>query len=164
MPDETPILSKAAYTRLAEELEELQTAGRKSIAERLQRARELGDLSENAEYHSTKDDQAMLEARIRKLAYLIRNAQIVEVPASADVAGAGTIVTLRPLEEPEGEPETYLLAASSEERASGVRTVTLASPMGRALAGTQPGDTVRYDAPGGTFSYEVLKLEPWDGA
>ena len=157
----SPQLSQAAFDRLQAELDELKTSGRKLMAERLQRARELGDLSENAEYHETKNQQGMMEARIRKLEHILKNAEIVEGLQSADKAEAGTIVTLKPLDG--GEDERYLLAASSEERAKSVRTVTVGSPLGQAVTGKLVGDKVEYIAPGGTFSYEVTKIEPWDG-
>src|ERR1051325_7761091 len=97
MSEETPQpqLTRAAYDRLKAELE---TTGRKEIAERLQRARELGDLSENAEYHETKNQQGMMEARIRGITATLRDAVIVEAPTTASSAQAGTFVTLRPLD------------------------------------------------------------------
>jgi transcription elongation factor GreA len=155
-------LSKAAYDRLAAELEELQTDGRKEIAERLQRARELGDLSENAEYHETKNQQGLMEARIRTLEHIIRNAVIVDTPQSADVATAGTFVTLRPVDG--GEEEKYLLAATKEERSSIAYTMTTSSPLGKALAGKAVGEKISYDVNGRSFSYELVKIEPWDGS
>ena len=159
--DDAPRLTQAAFDRLQTEVDGLKTDGRKQIAERLQRARELGDLSENAEYHETKNQQGMMEARIRKLEHILKNAKIVNTPMASDHAEAGTIVTLKPLDD--SEVEMYLLAASSEERARGVRTVTIASPLGQALSGKLVGDKVEYVAPGGTFAYELVKIEPWDG-
>lgn len=159
--NDQPHLTQAAYDRLQAELEELVTDGRKQMAERLQRARELGDLSENAEYHETKNQQGLMEARIRKLEHTLKMARIVDTPVKTDHAQPGTIVTLKPLDG--GDDEKYLLAASSHERASGVRTVTIVSPLGQALSGRVIGDRVEYAAPGGTFSYEVVNLQPWDG-
>jgi len=159
--NDAPRLTQAAFDRLQTEVDELKTDGRKQIAERLQRARELGDLSENAEYHETKNQQGMMEARIRKIENILKNAQIVEAPTASDHAEAGTIVTLKPLDGT--DVEMYLLAASSEERARSVRTVTIASPLGQALSGKLVGDKVEYVAPGGTFAYELMKIEPWDG-
>jgi len=156
-----PRLSQGAYDRLASELEELKTAGRKDMAERLQRARELGDLSENAEYHETKNQQGMMEARIRKLEHILREAEIVEAPVATDAAIAGTLVTLRPLDG--GEPERYLLASSKEERAEGLMTVTIGSPLGQAVDGKRIGEKVEYAAPGGTFSYEIVEVAAWEG-
>jgi transcription elongation factor GreA len=159
--DQKQELSRAAFDRLEAELKELQNAGRKEIAERLQRARELGDLSENAEYHETKNQQGMMEARIRKLEHIVRNAVLIDAPRSADVAGAGTFVTLRPTDG--SDDEIYLLAHSSEERSKIARTVTTGSPLGQAVVGKAVGDRVQYQAPGGVFHYELVKLEPWDG-
>jgi len=158
---DAPRLTHAAFDRLQTEVDELRTSGRKQMAQRLQRARELGDLSENAEYHETKNQQGMMEARIRKIEHILKNAQIVDTPMASDHAEAGTIVTLKPLDG--GEDERYLLAASSEERARDVRTVTVGSPLGQALSGKAVGDKVEYVAPGGTFSYELSKIEAWDG-
>jgi transcription elongation factor GreA len=153
-------LTQAAYDRLATELDELQTTGRKTMAERLQRARELGDLSENAEYHETKNQQGMMESRIRKLEHILRTAVIVTAPVISDAAVAGSIVSLRSLDD--GDTETYLLAASKEERHPDHRTLTIGSPLGVAVEGRKVGDKVEYTAPGGTFHYEIVALEAWD--
>ncbi|MFA5891283.1 MAG: transcription elongation factor GreA [Actinomycetota bacterium] len=163
LTNQQPELSRAAYDRLAAELEELQTVGRKDMAERLLRARELGDLSENAEYHETKNQQGMMEARIRKIEHVLKSAIIVEVPRVTDHAVAGSLVTLQPLDESDAEPEVYLLASSAEERARTARTVTMASPLGKVVLGKSVGDKIVYEAPGGTFSYQLIKVEPWDG-
>jgi transcription elongation factor GreA len=159
-PDEVPVLTRAAYDRLKVELDELTTDGRRRVAERLLRARELGDISENAEYEATKDEQGMLEARIRKLQYMIKHAQVVEGPVVADEIVPGVIVELAALPDEADEPEAYLVAASSEERATGARTVSVKSPLGQALQGKRVGDTVSYQAPGGSFSYRVIAIRP----
>lgn len=163
-PEETPVLTRAAYDRLKAELEELTTDGRKRVAERLLRARELGDISENAEYEATKDEQGMLEARIRTLEHIVRRAQVLDAPVSSDEIVPGMLATLRPAGEPGADPETYLVAATSEERAKGAITMSVKSPLGRALLGKRVGDAVTYEAPGGSFTYEVVELRPWDGA
>lgn len=159
-----PVLSPAALDRLKEEHEQLTTDGRRDISERLLRARELGDLSENAEYDQTKNDQAQMEARIRYLEWTIKNAIVQEGPISTDSVGPGMVVTLRSLDDAGEEPEQYLLAQSKEERAKGMRTITTVSPLGQALMGSGKGDHISYDAPGGTFRYEVVGYEPWDGS
>ncbi|HVL89222.1 MAG TPA: transcription elongation factor GreA [Actinomycetota bacterium] len=158
-----PVLSPAALERLREEHERLTTDGRRDISERLLRARELGDLSENAEYDQTKNDQAQMEARIRYLEWTIKNAIVQEGPISTDSVGPGMVVTLRSLDSDE-EPEQYLLAQSKEERAKGMRTITTVSPLGQAIVGRGKGDQISYEAPGGTFRYEVVAYEPWDGS
>ncbi|HEX9696227.1 MAG TPA: transcription elongation factor GreA [Actinomycetota bacterium] len=160
---EPPVLSRAALDRLKQEHDDLTTDGRRDISERLLRARELGDLSENAEYDQTKNDQAQMEARIRYLEWTIKNAVVQDGPISTDAVGPSMIVTLRALDEGDAEPEQYLLAQSKEERASGMRTITTVSPLGQAIIGRDKGDEISYDAPGGTFRYEVVAYEPWDG-
>lgn len=137
----------------------METEGRTEMAERLLHARELGDISENAEYDAAKDAQGLMEARIRDLSYMLKDPEIVEA-SDGDEIGPGTLVTLRPIDDPE-EEETYLFAHSVEERAPGARTVTTASPLGAALLGKKPGDRFDYQAPGGTFGYQVVGFEPY---
>jgi transcription elongation factor GreA len=154
----TSVLTRNAFERLRSELERLKTEERQRIAERLQRAREHGDIRENAEYDAAKNDQGLMEARIRQLEGLLKDPDIVEGPAAADQAGPGVLVTVRPDEDE--EEETYLLAASKEERLEGVRTVTADSPLGSALLGRGVGERVSYEAPGGTFGCRIVRLEP----
>lgn len=161
--DQPPVLTPAALERLRDELDELSTKGRRDISERLLRARELGDISENAEYDQTKNDQAMLEARIRQLQWMIKHAVVQEAPATTKKVVPGTIVHLRPADDP-SDVEVYLFAASKEERASGARTITPSAPLGAALLGKKPGDKVSYQAPGGKFSYQIVEIAPWDGS
>lgn len=157
----TASLTLEAYVRMRKELEELRTEGRTKMGERLLHAREFGDISENAEYDAAKNEQGLMEARIRRLEGLLRDPDIVEA-TDGDEVGPGTLVTVRPVDEGAGEDEeTYLVALSAEERAPGVRTVTSVSPFGSALMGRKVGDRVSYEAPGGTFSYEVVGFEPY---
>jgi transcription elongation factor GreA len=155
----TAVLTPQAYERLTDELERLTTKGRSDTAARLEHAREMGDIRENAEYDAAKNEQGLMEARIRELQRLLKDPDIVEAGLATEAASPGVLVILRPLEDGDPEEETYLLAASKEERMPGARTVSISSPMGKALLGTRPGDTVSYEAPGGTFTYEVVRLE-----
>jgi transcription elongation factor GreA len=154
------VLTRDAYERLKDELEGLRTDGRAQVAERLQHARELGDIRENAEFDAAKNDQALMEARIRELEGMLKDPDIVEAPSAADAAGPGVLVTARPMDDDEPEDEVYLLAASKEERAQGARTVSIDSPFGKALLGKKVGERASYEAPGGSFSYEIVSLEP----
>ena len=154
----TARLTLAAYVRLRKDLERLKTEGREEIAKRLLVAREHGDIRENADYDAAKDAQGLMEARIRDLEHKLSDPDIVE-EASGDEVEPGTIVTLMPLDEDDADEERYLVAHSSEERAVGVRTVTATSPLGAALLGRRPGERFSYEAPAGTFSYEVVRLE-----
>ncbi|MEW6059914.1 MAG: transcription elongation factor GreA [Actinomycetota bacterium] len=156
----TATLTLDAYRRLVAELGELRTAGRAHIAKQLKVAREHGDIQENAEYDAAKNEQALMESRIRNLERMLRDPDIVETPTASDVAGAGMLVTVRPLGEVDPEEETYLLAESAEERANGVRTVTTTSPLGKALLGAKLDEEVAYEAPGGTFRVMVVRLQP----
>jgi transcription elongation factor GreA len=156
----TATLTVEAYMRLRDELEELKTSGRMHIAERLKAAREHGDIRENAEYDAAKNEQALMESRIRNIEHMLRDPEISEGPQQSEVVASGMLVTLRPLEDDETEEEVYLLAESAEERAPGVRTITTTSPLGSAVVGAGLEDEIAYDAPGGTFRYRVVRFEP----
>ena len=126
-------------------------------------AREHGDLKENAEYHAAKDEQGMMESRIRKIQHMLRDPDIVEAPEAADEVGPGMLVTVKPLDFDDEDDETYLLAEHAEEKAPGARTVTTTSPFGAALLGAAVGDEVASEAPGGTFTYRVVSFQPFTG-
>jgi transcription elongation factor GreA len=158
----TATLTLDAYLRLRGELSELTTGGRTHIAERLKAAREHGDIRENAEYDAAKNEQALMESRIRNIERMLRDPEIVETPPDSEVVAAGMLVTLRPLDDDDPEDEAYLLAESAEERASGVRTITTTSPLGRAVLGARLDDEITYEAPGGAFRYRVVGFEPRD--
>jgi transcription elongation factor GreA len=159
----TATLTIDAYNRLKGEVEGLKGEGRDHIAERLKHARELGDIRENAEYDAAKNEQGLMEARIRQLERMLRDPDIVEAPTDADEVGPGMLVTVLPLDDEDPEQETYLLADSAEERAPGVRTVTTTSPLGSALQGSAKGDEVLYQAPGGNFRYRIVEFHPHAG-
>jgi transcription elongation factor GreA len=159
----TATLTLDAYVRLKAELEALTTEGRERVTEKIKHARELGDLSENAEYHAAKDEQGLMEAKIRKLQHMLRDPDIVEAPPHADEVGPGMLVTVRPLDDEDPDDETYLLAEHAEEKAPGARTVTTTSPLGAALLGAAAEQEVAYEAPVGTVRYMVVGFEPFAG-
>jgi transcription elongation factor GreA len=156
----TATLTVSAYERLREELEDLRTRGREEMSERLKHARELGDIRENAEYDAAKNEQGLMEARIRTLEHMLRDPEIIEAPVDADAVRTGMVVTV--VAEGDGDEETYLLADSAEERTSGARTVTTSSPLGKALVGAKVNEQVVYEAPGGSFRYTILGFKPRD--
>lgn len=156
----TATLTIDAYLRLKQELEGLRTEGRAHIADRLKAAREHGDIRENAEYDAAKNEQALMESRIRHLERLLRDPDIVEAPIDADAVVPGMLVTVRPLDENDPEDEIYLLAESAEERAPGVRTITTSSPLGSAVMGSRRDEEVAIEAPGGIFRYVVVDFGP----
>jgi transcription elongation factor GreA len=145
---------------MRKELEDLKTTGRAHMSERLLRAREHGDIRENAEYDAAKNEQGLMEARIRDLQWKLSDPDIME-PVAGDAVAPGCLVTVRAADEPDPENEVYLVAHSAEERAPGVRTVTESSPLGQALIGSRSGDHVSYEAPGGRFTYQVVSFEPF---
>jgi transcription elongation factor GreA len=152
---ETHHLSSATFERLRGELEDLTTRGRVEIARKIEAARELGDLTENGDYQAAKEEQGKMEARIRHLQALLRDAEIVEAGAT-DSVEAGSIVELR--YEGEDETERYLVG-SIEERRGDVLVVSPGSPLGSALLGARPGDMVEYEAPSGALKVEVVGIE-----
>jgi transcription elongation factor GreA len=154
MPD-TQHLSTAAFERLKAEVDDLTTRGRVEIARKIEAARELGDLSENGDYHAAKEEQGKMEARIRHLQAVIRNAEIVEGGGS-DTVQAGSVVTLR--YEGEDDTERYLIG-SIEERHDDLDVVSPGSPLGAALLGCGVGDVVDFQAPSGTLKVEIVAIE-----
>jgi transcription elongation factor GreA len=158
----TASLTLEAYNRLKTELEELVTAGRERIAERLRVAREHGDIRENAEYDAAKDAQGLMESQIRRLQEALRDPEIIEAPIAADKIVPHMLVTVRSIDDDDAE-ETYLLAEHGEEKAPGARTVTTSSPLGRALVGASKDQEIEVRAPGGSFKYIVVGFEPFVG-
>ena len=155
MPPDPQHLSRAAYDRLQAELTELTTRGRVDIARKIESARELGDLSENGDYHAAKEEQGKMEGRIRHLEALIRDAQIVEGGA-ADVVQAGAVVTIR--YQGDDDTEAYLIG-SIEEKGADHEVMSPGSPLGQALLGAKAGDTVDFVAPNGnTLKVEIVSV------
>lgn len=151
----TTKLSQAAYDRLAAEHEDLTTRGRIEIARKIETARELGDLSENGDYHAAKEEQGKMEGRIMHLARILENAEIVELSGS-DVVMAGSIVSI--CYEGDDTPEKYLVG-SIEERREGLEVVSPGSPLGEALLGAGEGDDVSFESPGGLVTVKVIGIE-----
>ena len=152
---DTVHLSQAAFDRLKEEHDDLVTRGRLDIARKIETARELGDLSENGDYHAAKEEQGKMEGRIIHLANLIENAEIVE-NAAADQVQAGVVVGIR--YEGDDEVERYLLG-SIEERVEGLDVMSPGSPLGEALLGKKVGDVVSYETPtGATLNVEIVTV------
>jgi len=153
-PDKQP-LSRAAYERLQEELADLTGRGRVEIARKIETARELGDLSENGDYHAAKEEQGKMEGRIRHIEALLERAEIVEDEGGEEVR-AGSVVEIR--YEGDDSSETYLLG-SIEERHDELEVISPGSPLGQALMGAKPGDTVGFEAPNGnTLRVEVVSV------
>ncbi len=150
-------LSQDAYDRLTAELEDLRTRGRIEMADRIERAREHGDLKENAEYHAAKEEKAKMEARVAQLFGILEGAVIVEIGGASDEVRIGTIVTLRYDGDDEDEVEKYLVG-SIEEASDGVTVISPTSALGEALLGAKAGDSVTYSAPNGELTVIVVEI------
>ncbi|HWC38308.1 MAG TPA: transcription elongation factor GreA [Acidimicrobiales bacterium] len=148
-------LTPETYDRLQAELDDLTSRGRVEIAQAIEAARALGDLSENADYHAAKDSQGKMETRIRQLQALLGSAVIVERDNAEGIVIAGSIVTLR--YEGDDQVERYLVG-SIEERPDDVSVVSPGSPLGQALMGHRAGETVEYEAPGGTLKVAIVEV------
>ncbi|MDX6715590.1 MAG: transcription elongation factor GreA [Baekduia sp.] len=141
--------------QLKSELEALEGEGRRQIAQRILVARELGDLSENAEYHAAKEDQAHLETKIARLTERLRNATVVESDADATVVTFGATVNVTDVSS--GKTTTYTIVGATEADLKKGR-LSAESPVAKALIGTAPGDTVAVSTPRGTPQFKVESL------
>ena len=149
--------SPDAHGRLAAEFEDLTTRGRIDIARKIETARELGDLSENGDYHAAKEEQGKMEGRILLLEALLLDAVIVEGPTGdGDTVTTGAVVTV--LYDGDDEPD-HLLVCSIEEQRDGLTIVSPRSPLGEALLGSAPGDEISFEAPGGTLTVAVVSID-----
>ncbi|NNF63170.1 MAG: transcription elongation factor GreA [Acidimicrobiia bacterium] len=151
-------LTAPAHKKLVEEYEELTTAGRAHIEDRIAEARSHGDLRENADYDAAKNEQGLMEARIRHLRYLLDTAEIREVADSGKVE-IGTVATV--VDEDGDEMEFFV--APSENKIAGMLLASPDGPLGSALIGAAPGDKVTYQAPGGEFTYTVKAVRVYEG-
>jgi transcription elongation factor GreA len=151
------LLTPAALLKLQEELERLTTTGRDEVVARIAEARSHGDLKENSEYDTAKNDQGLMEARIRQLKHIIDHAEVLEV-GDSDVVTVGTVATV--IDE-DGDELDFFIAAS-ENKVPDLLLASPDSPLGAALLGARPGDDVDYEAPGGTFTYHVKAIRPYE--
>ena len=147
-------ISREGLAALEAELTELETEGRRAIAERIKTARDFGDLKENAEYHDAKEAQAHLETKILRLRALRDNSVVVET-GSGDEVALGVAVTVRDLDSGREAVHTMVGAAQSDPK-SGMLSID--SPLGSALAGGRVGDQVTFDAPRGQRRLEIVAI------
>jgi len=153
---EGPFLTSEGANRLKAELQEMIGPAREEMAKRLRAAIQMGDLSENADYHKAKEDQAFLEGRIQEIEYLLKNATIIdEIERPKDQVAIGATVTVQ---EEDYEPETYYLVGAKEADPRNGR-ISNESPIGSALIGRKVGDMVSVRTPGGELHLKILKIE-----
>ena len=155
-------LTRAAFDKLQEELENLRGPVRQEIIERISAAREEGDLRENGGYHAAREEQGKAEARIRQLEDMLRRAEVGETPADDGIVEPGMKVTTRFVGD--SDVEVFLLGAREIETPDDLQVYSPQSPMGSAINGKRVGDKVEFDAPNGKkLSVEIVDAVPYEG-
>ena len=148
-------MTRAGNQLLDEELKRLESVERPSVIQAIAEARELGDLSENAEYHSAREKQSFIEGRIKELEGILSLAEVIDPSKLSGAIKFGATVTL--VDEDTDEEKTYQIVGEVEadlERG----LLNIRSPLARALIGKDEGDSVEVQTPGGQRSYEVLSI------
>ena len=154
-------LTQEAYDRLKSELDHLSGQGRVEIAEKIEFAREEGDLRENGGYHAAKEEQGKIEARINQLQHILGSARVGEPPRTEGVVGPGMTVTVR--FERDDDEVTFLLA-SREESGAPIDVYSPRSPLGSAINGKKVGEKATYTLPNGrSATVEILDAVPYAG-
>lgn len=149
-------LTAEGYERLRKELEELKGPARLNISKRLRAAIQMGDLSENADYISAKEDQGFLEGRILELEAILRNYKIIdETPKARETVDIGSHITVQEENYP---AETYYMVGPKEADPANGR-ISHESPIGRSLLGRRVGDTVIATTPGGDIKLKILAID-----
>ncbi len=148
-------LTPEGEEKLKTELEELKGPRREELSQRLRSAIQMGDLSENADYHKAKEDQGFLEGRIQELENILRNTVIIEKATGQDYVFIGARVTIQ---EGNEEPETYHLVGPTEADPRKGK-ISHESPIGKALLDKRVGDFAEAETPGGKLKFKVLKIE-----
>mgnify|MGYP000901987310 CR=1 FL=1 len=150
----TNYLTPEGEAKLKAELEELKGPKREELAARLRSAIQMGDLSENADYHKAKEDQGFLEGRIQEIEAILRHAVIIEKSAG-DVVSIGSHVTIQ---EGDLEPETYHIVGPTEADPRKGR-ISHESPIGIALMNKKVGQVAEAETPGGKIKFKIVKIE-----
>lgn len=149
-------MTAAGKQKLEDELDYLKTIKRKEVVERIKIARDFGDLSENAEYDSAKEDQAFVEGRISTLDSMIRNAVIInENESNKDIVRLGTTVTF--IEVPDGDQESYTIVGSAEADPLEGR-ISNDSPIAKSMIGRTIGENVKVLTPGGEMEIKIVSI------
>lgn len=149
-------LTAEGVENLRHELNYLVSVKRPALAERLHRAIQQGDLSENADYIAAKEEQGFLEGRIQRIEAMLRNAAIIEENSPSDGVALGSRVTV--IEEGAQETETFRIVGPAEADPTNGK-VSNESPLGRALLGHRVGDTVTVEAPGGNIVFRITAIQ-----
>jgi transcription elongation factor GreA len=148
-------LTAEGVEKLKIELEELKGPRREELSRRLRSAIQMGDLSENADYHKAKEDQGFLEGRIQEIEAILHDAVIIEKSLNTDVVSIGDHVTIQ---EDNFPPETYQVVGAKEADPRNGK-ISNESPIGSAMMDHKVGDIVEADTPGGRMKFKILKID-----
>ncbi|MEI7451849.1 MAG: transcription elongation factor GreA [Candidatus Falkowbacteria bacterium] len=153
MPDQI-IISQEGYDKLKEELDHLTNVKRFEIAERIEKAKDLGDLSENAEYSEAKDAQALNDGRIMDILAMLKNSVVVDKKSDAQHVSMGSEVTV----EVAGQKKVYTIVSFNEANPSDGK-ISNESPIGMAFFGKKKGDTITVETPRGEILYKIVNIQ-----
>ncbi|MFB5268225.1 transcription elongation factor GreA [Paenibacillus enshidis] len=157
MSNEETILTKEGLAKLEEELRELKGTKRRELAERLKVAISYGDLKENSEYHSAKEDQAFMETRILQLERMLKTARVVDAnQINLEKVSVGSVAVLNDIEF--NEKIEYRVVGPAEANVE-ENSISYESPLGKELLGKKVGDIISVDAPVGVLKYELLEIK-----
>jgi transcription elongation factor GreA len=147
-------LTKEKLVELKRELVDLQTGARREIAERLKQAKELGDLSENSEFASAREEQRLLESRIDQLEDLVRNAAVIRKPQNIQTVKIGSTLKVQK----NSQIFVYTIVGSEDARPE-KGLISNESPLGRAFLGKKVGEVVKVETPSGHTQYKIIEIE-----
>lgn len=148
-------MTPKGYQALDTELKTLRSVERPAIIKAIAEAREHGDLSENAEYHSAREKQSFIEGRIKELEGMLSLAQVIDPAKLSGPVKFGATVVL--VDEDTEEEKTYQIVGEAEARIEN-GLLNIKSPLARALIGKEEGDSVEVNTPGGSKDYEIVKI------
>ncbi|MDD5567315.1 MAG: transcription elongation factor GreA [Patescibacteria group bacterium] len=157
MTDKEAYITQEGYERLKKELEDLKNNKRKEIANRIQEAKELGDLSENAEYAEAKNEQAFIEGRVIQLENLLKNVTIIEsnkTPLNKNIVQVGSVIELKT----GNRNQTYTIVGSNEADPESGK-ISNESPLGQAFLGRKIGEQVEVAIPAGKVTYTITNIK-----
>jgi len=152
---EAEYLTKQKFEELEKELHYLKTSKRKEVADALEYAKSLGDLSENQEYQEARDSQAVLEDRIKRLELILKSASIVS-GSNADIVAVGSVITAE--RESDKTKKSYTIVGSEEANAA-KGLISMRSPLGHSAMGKKKGESFSFETPSGKMTYKIVDIQ-----
>ena len=153
MTDSTQYVTPEKYADFETEMQNLRGTKIPSIAKRIDDARQMGDLSENAEYHQAREDMAWTQSRVKELQYLLTNAQVIKTGKTSALIQIGSVITVNM----NGKDRVYTIVGQQESDPAGGK-ISNASPLGEAFIGRKKGDKVIVKTPAGQNTYEIISV------